>query len=81
MKEEDFERYVSTVWIRPIPIPSCTFEQFKATLEENTLILHCKTTCCYRGTGDLGVSRFPATVALTKDNSAAPAKLCWRLHW
>ena len=25
-----------------------TFEQFKAILEENTLILHCRTTCCYR---------------------------------
>ena len=31
-------------------IPSCTFEQFKATLEENTSILHCMTSCCYRAT-------------------------------
>ena len=27
-----------------------SFDQFKFTLEENTPILHCKTTCCYRGT-------------------------------
>ena len=31
-------------------ILSYTFEQFKATLEENTSILHCRTTCCYRTT-------------------------------
>ena len=38
------------MWIHTLRIPSCTFEQFKATLEENTLILHCRTTCCYRAT-------------------------------
>ena len=27
-----------------------SFEQFKAILVENTLILHCKTRCCYRTT-------------------------------
>ena len=35
------------VRIHTLLTPSCTFEQFKATLKENTLILHCKTTCCY----------------------------------
>ena len=31
-------------------MPSSTFEQSKATQEENTSILHCKTTCYYRAT-------------------------------
>ena len=43
-------RDFSIVWIHTLLIPSYTFEQFKATLKENTLILHCKTTCCYRAT-------------------------------
>ena len=49
-KEEVLRRDVSFVWIHTLLIPSCTFEQFKAALEENTLILHCRTTCCYRAT-------------------------------
>ena len=40
----------SIVWIHTQLIPYRTFEQFKATLEENTEIQHCKTTCCYRTT-------------------------------
>ena len=49
-KEEVLRSDSSTVWIHTPLIPSCTFEQLKATLEENTSILHCKTTCCYRAT-------------------------------
>ena len=49
-KEEVLRRDVSIVWIHILLIPSCTFEQFKAALEENTLILHCRATCCYRAT-------------------------------
>ena len=44
-KEEDLRRDFSIVWIHSLLIPSNTFEQFNATLEENTSILHCKTTC------------------------------------
>ena len=43
-------RDISIVWIHTLLTPSYAFEQFKAILEENTLILHCKTTCCYRTT-------------------------------
>ena len=49
-KEVVLRRDFSTVWIHTLLIRSCSFEQVKATLEENTLILHCKTTCCYRAT-------------------------------
>ena len=49
-KEEVLRRDFSIVWIHTLLIPSCTFEQFKATLEENSLIPHCRTTCCYRAT-------------------------------
>ena len=50
-KEEVVQRRdISIVWIHALLTPSDTFEQFKATLEENTLILHCKTTGCYRAT-------------------------------
>ena len=37
----------SIVWIHTLLLPSYTFYQFKATLEENTSILHGKMTCCY----------------------------------
>ena len=49
-KEEDLRRDPSIVWIHTLLIPSYTFKQFKAILEENTLILHCKTTSCCRTT-------------------------------
>ena len=49
-KEEVLKRDFSIVWIHTLLTPSCTFEQFKATLEEHTLVLHCRTTCCYRAT-------------------------------
>ena len=49
-KEAVLKRNYSIVWIHTLLIPSCTFEQFKATLERNTLILHSRTTCCYRAT-------------------------------
>ena len=49
-KEEDLRRDSSSVWIHTLLIPSCTFEQFKAILKENTSTLHWKTTCCYRAT-------------------------------
>ena len=49
-KDEVPGRDFSIVWIHTLLIPSCTFEHFKATLEENTLTLHCNTTCCYRAT-------------------------------
>ena len=50
-KEEVESRRGSDIaWI-PVHLKLfCSFEQFKATLEENKLILHCKTTCCYRTT-------------------------------
>ena len=50
-KEEVESRRDSNIaWI-PVHLKLfCTFEQFKAILEENTLILHCKTTCCCRTT-------------------------------
>ena len=44
------KRDSSIVWIHTLLLPSYTFEQFKATLEENTSILHGKMTCCYRAT-------------------------------
>ena len=47
-KEEVLRRDISIVWIHTLLTPSYTFEQCKATLEENTEIQHCKTTCCYR---------------------------------
>ena len=43
-------RDFSIVWIHTLLTPSCTFEQFKAALEENTSIRHWKTMCCYRAT-------------------------------
>ena len=49
-KEEVLRRDPSIVWIHSLLIPSKTFEQFKATVEENTSIRHCKTTCCYQAT-------------------------------
>ena len=49
-EEEDQRRDSSIVWIHSLLIQSFSFEQFKATLEENTSILHCKTTCCCRAT-------------------------------
>ena len=49
-KEEVLKRDFRIVWIHTLLTPSCTFEQFKATLEEHTLVLHCRTTCCYRAT-------------------------------
>ena len=42
------KRDSSTMWIRSMLIASFSFEQFKAIREENTSILHCKTTCCCR---------------------------------
>ena len=45
-KEEDVKRDFSIVWIHSMLIPFYTLEQFKATREENTSILHCMTTCC-----------------------------------
>ena len=39
-KEEDLRRDSSIAWIDSLLVPSYIFEQFKATLEENTLILH-----------------------------------------
>ena len=43
-KEEDLKIYSSIVWVHSLLIPSYTLEQFKATLEENKSILHCKTS-------------------------------------
>ena len=48
IKEEDLKRDSSTLRIHSMLIPSYTLEQFKATLEENALILLCKTTCFCR---------------------------------
>ena len=49
-EEEVLRRDFSIEWIHTLLIPSCTFDHFKAFLEENTLTQHCQTTCCYRGT-------------------------------
>ena len=42
-----------------------TFEQFKAILEKNTLILHCKTTCCYRTTSPSSSITLEASMTYT----------------
>ena len=47
-KEEVLRRDFSIVWIHTPLIPSLSFEQVKATLDENAFTLHCKTTCRYR---------------------------------
>ena len=39
IKEEVPRRDLCIVWIHTLLIPSCTFDQFKATREENTFIL------------------------------------------
>ena len=43
-------RDFSIAWTLTLVRPFFTFEQFKATLEDNWSIQHCKTTCCYRAT-------------------------------
>ena len=65
-EEEDLKRDFSVVWTHSMPIPSCTFEQFKATLEENTSILHCRTTCCYRATSPSASTTLEAPTMRTR---------------
>ena len=49
-EEVELRRDSSIAWITVHLKFFCTFEQFKAVLGENTLILHCKTTCSYPAT-------------------------------
>ena len=48
--EQDSRTDIGHLWIHALLIPFYTFGQFKAILEANTVILHLKTTCCYRPT-------------------------------
>ena len=56
-------------------ILSYTFEQFTATLEENTSILHCKTTCCYR------VSSPSTSTTLETPRYALDRSICIDTGW
>ena len=59
-------RDISIVWIHTLLTPSYAFEQFKVILEENTLILHCKTTCCYSATSPSTSTTFEAPTICTR---------------
>ena len=66
-KEEDPKRDFSIVWIHTLlRTILCTFEQFKDILEENTSILHCKTTCRYRATSPSTSASLEAPTTCTR---------------
>ena len=68
-KEEVLRRDISIVWIHTLLTPSETFEQCKATLEENTEIQHCKTTCCCRTTPPSTSTTLEAPTTCTRSSN------------
>ena len=71
-KEEDQREGFNTAWTRTLPNISCISQQFRDIREVISLILHCKTMCCYRMT-----SPSTSTTSGTRMNCTPLLKVNW----